>query len=79
MCVLAKQNLDMVNTCTYKLAVPLHICVACRKCVLAGPMQTHLRHATDLVVVRLFGSRFGSVYAPALQVGILHTQWLTVT
>ena len=42
-------------------------------------MQTHLGHATDLVVVRLFGSRFGSVYARALQVGTLHTQWLTVT
>ena len=50
-------------------------------CILyvAGPMQTHLRHATHLVVVRLFGSRFRSVYARALQVGILHTQWLTVT
>ena len=34
--------------------------------------------ATNLVVVRLFGSRFGSVHACALQVGILHTQWLTV-
>ena len=55
----------------YQLKI-LQICVAC-------PKQTHLGHATDLVVVRLFGSRFGSVYACALQVGILHTQWLTVT